>query len=97
MGIGANDVANSFATSVGAKSLTIKQAVILACIFETGGAILMGSHVSETIRKGIADYECFHNEPYTLMYGCMWVCFYGLMAIYSFLFRNACIYRHIHV
>lgn len=75
MGIGANDVANSFATSVGAKSLTIKQAVILACIFETGGAILMGSHVSETIRKGIADYECFQNEPYTLMYGCMWVCF----------------------
>ena len=75
MGIGANDVANSFATSVGAKSLTIKQAVILACIFETGGAILMGSHVSETIRKDIADYECFQNEPYTLMYGCMWVCF----------------------
>jgi sodium-dependent phosphate transporter len=75
MGIGANDVANSFATSVGAKSLTIKQAVILACIFETGGAILMGSHVSETIRKGIADYECFQDEPYTLMYGCMWVCF----------------------
>ena len=75
MGIGANDVANSFATSVGAKSLTIKQAVILACIFETGGAILMGSHVSETIRKGIADYECFQNDPYTLMYGCMWVCF----------------------
>jgi len=75
MGIGANDVANSFATSVGAKSLTIKQAVVLACIFETGGAILMGSHVSETIRKGIADYECFQNDPYTLMYGCMWVCF----------------------
>ena len=75
MGIGANDVANSFATSVGAKSLTIKQAVVLACIFETSGAILMGSHVSETIRKGIADYECFQDDPYTLMYGCMWVCF----------------------
>ena len=75
MGIGANDVANSFATSVGAKSLTIPQAVILACIFETSGAILMGSHVSETIRKGIADYECFQDDPYTLMYGCMWVCF----------------------
>ena len=75
MGIGANDVANSFATSIGAKSLTIKQAVILACIFETSGAILMGSHVSETIRKGIADYECFQEDPYTLMYGSMWVCF----------------------
>lgn len=35
----------------------------------------MGSHVSETIRKGIADYECFQDDPYTLMYGCMWVCF----------------------
>ena len=75
MGIGANDVTNSFATSVGAKSLTIKQAVVLACIFETSGAILMGSHVSETIRKGIADYECFQDDPYTLMYCCMWVCF----------------------
>ena len=76
MGIGANDVANSFATSIGAKSLTIKQvSVVLACIFETSGAILMGSHVSETIRKGIADYECFQEDPYTLMYGCMWVCF----------------------
>ena len=75
MGIGANDVANSFATSVGSKSLTLKQAVILACIFETSGAILMGSHVSETIRKGIADYECFKEDPYTLMYGSMWVCF----------------------
>jgi solute carrier family 20 (sodium-dependent phosphate transporter) len=75
MGIGANDVANSYATSIGSKSLTIKQAVILACIFETSGAILMGSHVSETIRKGIANYECFQDNPYTLMYGSMWVCF----------------------
>jgi solute carrier family 20 (sodium-dependent phosphate transporter) len=75
MGIGANDVANSFATSVGSKTLTMKQAVILACIFETLGAVLMGSHVSETIRKGIANYECFQDDPYSLMYGCMWVCF----------------------
>lgn len=72
-GIGANDAANAFATSVGSKALTIKQAVVLAAIFETAGAVLMGSHVTNTIRKGIADYKCFEEEPYLLMYGCMWV------------------------
>ena len=74
-GIGANDAANAFATSVGSKALTIKQAVVLAAIFETGGAVLMGSHVTNTIRKGIADYKCFEDDPYLLMYGCMWVIF----------------------
>ena len=74
-GIGANDTANAFSTSIGSKSLTIKQAVVLASIFETSGAILMGSRVSETIRKGIADYECFIDDSQALMYGCMWVVF----------------------
>jgi sodium-dependent phosphate transporter len=73
MGIGANDAANAFATSVGSKALTIKQAAGLAVVFETTGAILMGNHVTDTIRKGIADYKCFENEPELLMYGCMWV------------------------
>jgi sodium-dependent phosphate transporter len=73
MGIGANDAANAFATSVGSKALTIKQAVVLAAIFETAGAILMGNHVTDTIRKGIADYKCFEENPDVLMYGCMWV------------------------
>tara|TARA_Y100000389_G_scaffold125739_1_gene123101 strand:+ start:7307 stop:8833 length:1527 start_codon:yes stop_codon:yes gene_type:complete len=74
MGIGANDVANAYATAVGSKALTIKQSVVLAAVFETGGAILMGNHVSKTIRKGIADYECFDDDPGPLMYGCMCVC-----------------------
>ena len=73
MGIGANDVANAYATSVGSKALTMKQAVVLAAVFETGGAVLMGSHVTNTIRKGIADYKCFEEQPELLMYGCMWV------------------------
>ena len=73
MGIGSNDAANAFATSVGSKALTLKQAVGLAAVFETGGAILMGNHVTDTIRKGIADYECFEDDPELLAYGCMWV------------------------
>ncbi len=68
-GIGANDVANAFATSVGSKALTIKQAVILASIFEFAGAVLMGSNVSKTIRKGIADPGCFDDNPGLLIYG----------------------------
>ena len=75
MGIGANDAANAFATSVGSKALTLKQAVFLAATFETAGAILMGNHVTDTIRKGIADYKCFEDQPEILMYGCMWVIF----------------------
>ncbi len=73
MGIGSNDAANAFATSVGSKALTLRQAAGLAVIFETTGAILMGSHVTDTIRKGISDYECFQDNPDILMYGCMWV------------------------
>ena len=57
MGIGANDVANAYATSVGSKSLTMNQAVILDAIFEPAGAVLMGSNVTKNIRKGIAEYK----------------------------------------
>ena len=68
-GIGANDCANSFATSVGAKVLTLKQAVLIAAVFEFCGAVFMGSHVTSTVRKKIVDIDIFENNPGALMYG----------------------------
>ena len=72
-GVGANDVANAFATSVGSKALTLGKAVVIASVCEFSGAFFMGSHVTKTIRKGIADYECFQEQPELLMYGSMCV------------------------
>lgn len=85
-GIGANDVANSFATSVGAKVLTLRQAVLIAGIFELAGAVLMGSHVTDTVRKGIVSSELFEDSPYLLMFGMLCASistgFWLLMATY---------------
>ncbi|HIO91312.1 MAG TPA: inorganic phosphate transporter [Leucothrix mucor] len=68
-GIGANDVANAMATSVGSKSITIKQAVILAAIFEFAGAYLAGGEVTKTIRKGIVSLDAFQGNVDLLIWG----------------------------
>ncbi|AFT66354.1 MAG: inorganic phosphate transporter [Cycloclasticus pugetii] len=68
-GIGANDVANAMATSVGSKAITIKQAVIIAAIFEFSGAILAGGQVTSTIRKGIVDVSDLGATPEILIFG----------------------------
>ncbi len=68
-GIGANDVANAMATSVGSKALTIKQAIIVAAIFEFTGAVLAGGEVTSTIRKGIIDATSVSETPELLIYG----------------------------
>jgi len=53
--IGANDVANSMATSVASGALTVKRAVAIAAVFNVFGAVLVGSYVANTIRKGLVD------------------------------------------
>ena len=68
-GIGANDVANAMGTSVGSKALTIKQAIIIAMVFEFAGAYLAGGEVTSTIRKGIIDPALFVDIPELLVYG----------------------------
>ena len=68
-GIGANDVANAMATSVGSKALTIKQAIIIAAIFEFAGAILAGGQVTKTIRKGMVDSDLLASTPELLVFG----------------------------
>jgi inorganic phosphate transporter, PiT family len=70
-GVGANDVANAMGTSVGARAITIKQAIIIAMIFEFAGAYLAGGEVTSTIRKGIVDPELLSANPELLVYGMM--------------------------
>lgn len=68
-GIGANDVANAMATSVGSNALTIKQAILVAAIFEFAGAVLAGGEVTSTIRKGIVDASVLQGSENLLVYG----------------------------
>ncbi|WP_321348884.1 inorganic phosphate transporter [Halopseudomonas oceani] len=66
-GVGANDVANAMGTSVGSRALTIKQAIIIAIVFEFLGAYLAGGSVTQTIRSGIIDADAI--SPDQMVFG----------------------------
>lgn len=68
-GIGANDVANAMGTSIGSKALTVKQAIIIAIIFEFAGAFLAGGEVTETIRNGLFDTNALEGHADLLVFG----------------------------
>lgn len=68
-GVGANDVANAMGTSVGSGALTIKQAILIAMVFEFLGAYLAGGEVTSTVRKGIIDPSVLEGSPDLLVYG----------------------------
>lgn len=70
-GIGANDVANAMGTSVGSGTITVKQAIIIAMIFEFSGAYLAGGQVTSTIKSGIIDPNLFVSSPDVLVLGMM--------------------------
>ncbi|MDO4879375.1 MAG: anion permease [Neisseria sp.] len=66
--IGGNDVANSFGTSVGAGTLTIPQALLVAAVFEVSGAVIAGGAVTETIRNGIVNMQAIPMQPMQFVY-----------------------------
>ncbi|HDL1707745.1 TPA: inorganic phosphate transporter, partial [Mannheimia haemolytica] len=70
-GIGANDVSNAMGTSVGSGTITIKQAILIAMVFEFAGAYLAGGEVADTIKSGIIDPAQFANSPDILVLGMM--------------------------
>jgi PiT family inorganic phosphate transporter len=68
-GVGANDVSNAMGTSVGSRALTLKQAILIAMVFEFCGAYLAGGQVTETIKQGIIDPTALADRPDLLIYG----------------------------
>ena len=68
-GIGANDVANSFASVVAFKSLTLRQAIVVAGIFEFAGAILLGASAASTVKGKIFNVKLYQDEPEIVMLG----------------------------
>ena len=67
--VGANDVANSFATSVSSRSITFKQAMMIASVMEFAGALTVGARVTDTIRTKVVSTKLFEKDPSVLMLG----------------------------
>ncbi len=74
-GVGANDLANVMSTTMGSKAITVKQAIIIAIIFELAGAFLGGTGVTETMRDGIINTTELNNHPQVLVEGMLCVLF----------------------
>jgi inorganic phosphate transporter, PiT family len=68
-GVGANDLANILSTSIGSRSVSVKQALMIAVVFEFAGALLGGSHVTNTIRSGIINASLLSHQPDILLFG----------------------------
>jgi len=86
-GVGANDLANMMSTTMASGSLSVRQAIIIAVIFEFAGALLGGMYVSNTIRQGIINTQLFQHNPQILILGMLATLFSGmtLMSSASFL------------
>jgi PiT family inorganic phosphate transporter len=76
-GIGANDLANIMSTAMGSKALSVRQAIVIAIIFEISGALIGGSGVTDTIRGGIIDPVALAKTPELFIYGMLSVLMAG--------------------
>ncbi len=76
-GVGANDLANVMSTSMGSKAITVRQAIVIAILFEFAGAFLGGIQVSDTIRHGIINTDALNNNPVIFIYGMLSVLLAG--------------------
>ena len=87
MNIGANDVANNVGPAVGSKAMTMTMAIIIAAVFEAGGALIAGGEVVKTIKKGIIDISAFggNADPFiwammaALLAAALWLNFATMM------------------
>ena len=68
-GVGANDLANVMSTTMGSKAVSVRQAMLIAVIFEFAGAFLGGTGVTETMRDGIIDTSQLSQQPLILIEG----------------------------